>query len=102
MPPKLRNKIIVESSDSGSDAAEATQEGRVPALVEQIENLINSSVQQQGNPSNNPIEQVEGRGAGNVDVSIIFSINSNEFQALMRELKSQRVIMTAFMEEMKQ
>ena len=97
----MRNKIIVESSDSGSDAAEATHEGRVPALVEQIENLINSSVQQQGNPSNNPIEQMEGRGVGNVDVFILFSINSNEFQALMRELKSQRVIMIAFMEEMK-
>ena len=33
---------------------------------------------------------------------IILSINSNEFQALMQELKSQGVIMIAFMEEMKQ
>ena len=37
-----------------------------------------------------------------MDVLIIFSLNSNEFQALMQELKSQQVIMTAFMEEMKQ
>ena len=37
-----------------------------------------------------------------MDVPIIFFLNSNEFQALMQELKSQRVIMTAFMEEMKQ
>ena len=44
---------------------------------------------------------MEGRGAGNVDVPILFSLNSNEFQALMQELNSQRVIMTAFMEEMK-
>ena len=66
-----------------------------------IENLMNSPVQQQGNPSNNPIEQVEGRGAGNVDVPILFSNNSNEFQAFMQEIKSQRVVMTAIMEEMK-
>ena len=33
---------------------------------------------------------------------ILFSLNSNEFHALMQELKSQRVIMNAFMEEMKQ
>ena len=79
MPPKLRSKTIVESLDSGSDTAEAAQEGRVPALMEQIENLMNSLVRLQGNPSNNPIEQVKGRGAGNVDVSFLFSINSNEF-----------------------
>ena len=88
MPPKLRSKTIVESLDSGSDAVEATHEGRVPALVEQIENLMNSPVQRQGNPSNNPIKQMEGRGAGNVDVPILFFLNSNEFQALMEELKS--------------
>ena len=101
MPPKLRSKIIVESSDLGSDAIEAAQEGRVPALVEQIENLMNSLVRQQGNPCNSLIEQVEGRGAGNVDVPILFSNNSNEFQAFMQEIKSHRVVMTAIMEEMK-
>ena len=37
-----------------------------------------------------------------MDVPILFSLDSNEFQALMQELKSQRVIMIAFMEEMKQ
>ena len=37
-----------------------------------------------------------------MDVLIIFFNNSNEFQAFMQELKSHRVIMTAFMEEMKQ
>ena len=37
-----------------------------------------------------------------MDVPILFSLNSNEFQALMQKLKSQRVITTAFMEEMKQ
>ena len=37
-----------------------------------------------------------------MDVPILFSLNSNEFQALMQELKSHRVIMTVFMEEMKQ
>ena len=51
---------------------------------------MNSSVRQQGNPSNNLIEQVEGRGAGNVEVPILFSNNSNEFQAFMQELKSHR------------
>ena len=70
--------------------------------MEQIKNLMNSPVKQQRNPSNNPIEQVEGRGAGNVDVPILLFLNSNEFQALMQELKGQRVIMTTFMEEMKQ
>ena len=39
--------------------------------MEHIENLMNSS--------NNPIEQVEGRGVGNVDVPILFSNNFNEF-----------------------
>ena len=63
---------------------------------------MNSPMQQQRNQSNNPIEQVEGRGAGNVDVPIILSNNSNEFQAFMQELKSHRAIMTTFMEEIKQ
>ena len=36
-----------------------------------------------------------------MDVPVIFSNNSNEFQAFMQELKSHRVIVTAFMEEMK-
>ena len=56
--------------------------------MEQIENLMNSLVRQQGNPSNNLIEQVERRGACNVDVPILFSNNSNEFQALIQEIKS--------------
>ena len=85
MPPKLSSKTTVESMDSGFDVAKAAQEGRVPALLEQIENLMNSSEKQQVNPSNNPFEQVEGRGIGNVDVPILFSINSKEFQALMQE-----------------
>ena len=46
MPQKMRSKINVESLDSGFDAAKVAQEGRVPALVEQIENLINSLVRQ--------------------------------------------------------
>ena len=45
---------------------------------------------------------MEGRGQSNVDVSILFSNNFNEFQALMQEIKSQRMIMTNFIEEMKQ
>ena len=45
---------------------------------------------------------MEGKGACNVDVPILFSNNFNEFQALMQEIKSQRMIMTAFMEEIKQ
>ena len=45
---------------------------------------------------------MEGRGAGNVNVPIIFSNNFNEFHALMQEIKSHRVIMTSFMKEMKQ
>ena len=101
MPPKLRSKTTVESSKPGSNAAKAAQEGRVLALVGHIENLINSSVRQQGNPSNNPIEQVEGRGVGNVDVLILFFNNSNEFKAFMQEIKSERVVMIAIMEEMK-
>ena len=62
---------------------------------------MNSLVRQQGNPSNNPIEQVEGRGAHNVDVPILFSNNSNEFQAFIQEIKSRGMIMIALMEEMK-
>ena len=45
---------------------------------------------------------MEGKGVSNVDVLILFFLNSNEFQVLMQELKNQRVIMTTFMEEMKQ
>ena len=44
MPPKLRSKTTVESLDLGYDVVEAAHEGRVPALVEQIENLMNSLV----------------------------------------------------------
>ena len=101
MPQKLRSKATVESPNSGSNVAKVAQEGRVPTLVAQIENLMNSPVWQQGNPFNYPIEQVEGRGAGNMNVPIFFSNNYNEFQAFMQELKSQRLIMTAIMEEMK-
>ena len=79
MPPELRSKATLEFSNSGSDAVEAAQEGRFLALVEHIKNLMNSPMQQQGNPSNNPVKQVEGKGAGNVDVPILFSLNSNEF-----------------------
>ena len=63
---------------------------------------MNSLVRQQGNPSNNSVEQVEGRSAGNVDVFILFSNNSNEFEALIQEIKSHRVIMIVIMEEMRQ
>ena len=59
---------------------------------------MNSLMRQQRNPSNNPIKQVERRGAGNVDVPIN---NSNEFKAFMQEIKSQQVVMIAIMEEMK-
>ena len=45
---------------------------------------------------------MEGRGVGNADVLILFSNNFNEFHALIQEIKSQRMIMTVFMEEMKQ
>ena len=79
MPPKSRSKTTVESPDSGSNATKAAWEGRVVALVEQIENLMNSLVRHQRNPSNNLIEQVEGRGACNVDVPIIFSNDFDEF-----------------------
>ena len=88
MPPKSRSKTTVKSPDSRSDVVEAINEGRVPPLVEQIENIMNSLVRLLGNPSNTPIEQVEGRGAGNVDLSILFFNNSNEFQAVMQEIKS--------------
>ena len=99
MPLKLRSKTIIEYPNLVYDVVKVAQQGRVPALGEQIENLMNSLVRQQGNLSNNPIEQLKGRGAGNVDVPILFPNNSNEFQAFMKELKSHRVI--AFMEEMK-
>ena len=92
MLSKLRYKTNVESSDPGSNAAKAAQEGRFPAMVEQIENQMNFPVRQQGNSFNSPIEQVEGRGADKVNVSILFSIISNEFQALVQKIKSQGVI----------
>ena len=49
---------------------------------------MNSLMRQQGNPSDNPIEQVKGRGASNEDVPILFSNNSNEFQSFIQEIKS--------------
>ena len=39
MPPKLKSKTIFESQDSVSDAAEATQEGLVPAMMKQFERI---------------------------------------------------------------
>ena len=36
-----------------------------------------------------------------MDVHILFSNNSNEFQAFIQEIKSHRVVMTTIMEEMK-
>ena len=36
-----------------------------------------------------------------MDVPILFSNNSNEFQVFMQEIKSQRVVMTAIMKDMK-
>ena len=36
-----------------------------------------------------------------MDVPILFSNNSNEFQAFMQKIKSYQVVMTAIMEEMK-
>ena len=42
---RLRSKTTVESPNLGSDVAESTHERRVSAMVEQIENLMNSSVQ---------------------------------------------------------
>ena len=68
MPPKLKSKTTIKSLDSGFDVVEAAHKKRVPTFMEQIENMMNSPVRQQGNPSNNPIEQVEGICAGNVDV----------------------------------
>ena len=44
---------------------------------------------------------MEGRGASNVNVPIIFSNNFNEFHALMQEIKNRGMIMTTFMKEMK-
>ena len=87
MPPILRIKTTIASLNLGYDAVKVAQEGRVP--MEQIENLMNSIMRQQRNPSNNLVEQVKGRGVGNVDAFILFFNNSNEFQALMQEIKSQ-------------
>ena len=89
MLSKLRSKTTIESLDSRSDDVKVAQEGRVLVMMEQIENRMKSPIQQQGNLSNSPIEQVEEWGVGNVDVSILLSINSNEFQVLVQELKSQ-------------
>ena len=36
MPPKLRNKTILESQDLVSDAIEAAHKGFVPTMVEQF------------------------------------------------------------------
>ena len=42
MPPMFWSKIFVESHDSGFDAIEATYEGTVLGMVEQIKrNLVN-------------------------------------------------------------
>ena len=45
---------------------------------------------------------MEGRDAYNIDVLILFFNIFNEFQVLVQEIKSQGMIMTAFMEEIKQ
>ena len=55
MPQNLRCKIILESQDSVSDAVEATQEGRVPAMVEQLERNVANFLQEEY-ASDSPIE----------------------------------------------
>ena len=84
MPQKLRNKIILESQDSGSDAAEVAQEGLVQTMVEQLERNA-ANFLQEGYASDNPIGQEAD--IGNVDVPIHFPNVIEKFQALIKELK---------------
>ena len=44
---------------------------------------------------------MEGIGTGNVDVPILFFNYCNEFSGFHARIKSQRVVMTTIMEEMK-
>ena len=69
--------------------------------MEQIENLINSSVRQH----EIYLTVLLNKWKEGVHVMwmylFFFSNNFNEFQALMQEIKSQGMIMTAFLEEIK-
>ena len=59
MPPKFRTKIILESQGSRSNVVEASQEGLVLAMKEQLEKNTTSFLQEE-HSSNNPIEQEAG------------------------------------------
>ena len=91
IPPKLRNKIILESHDPRFDVAEAAHEGLVLAMVEQLErNAVNFL--QEEYASDSPIEQEVG--IGNVDVPINFPNAIKQFQALIEELKNHKSMTT--------
>ena len=61
MPPKFWSKIFVKSRDLGSDAAAATQERIVLAMVEQIErNLLNPQPIDLPNQFSNTFDDFQG------------------------------------------
>ena len=84
MSPKLRSKTILESHDSVSDVAEATQEGLVPAMVEQFER--NTTYFLSGEFSlDNQFEQEAD--ISNIDDDDIHIPNVVEFQAMIENLQ---------------
>ena len=78
MPPKLKSKTNLESQDSVSDAAEATQEGLVPAMIKQFERNIADFLQGEF-ASDDLFGQEEGKG--NIDDDDIHVPIAVEFQA---------------------
>ena len=76
MPLKLRSEIILESQDLGSNIVEATKEGLVPVMVEQLEKNATSFLQDEHSS-----DSLTGQEAsiGNVDVPIHFPNATEDF-----------------------
>ena len=80
MPQKLRSKIVLESHGLGFDVAEASQEGTVPTMVEQLEKILTSPLPvQDEDVSDNPTGQGGVGGTSNVDVPIHLANTTDDF-----------------------
>ena len=92
----MRSKIVSEFQDSRFDVVEATQEGLILAMVEQLKkNKINFL--QEEYASDSPTRQEAD--IGNVDAPIHFPNVIEKFQALIEELKNHNLVATQHFEE---
>ena len=78
MPSKLRSKIILQSEGSRSNVIEASHEGLIPAMIEQLEKNA-ASFHQEERASDSLIGQEGTTFIGNVNVTFDFPNVIEEF-----------------------